>query len=295
MCDVRVDSVDRNSDSDEREGEGSLKSILLPSPNSTAGKAATIIFFIAVFITFAGIHTSRNFDISGDFLGVLALLKNVASYGSFYGSPDLAWPEGIDGSHYPITNISIFAFVYLLGFITQDPFKIFVITGSALCVASLASFIWLGRKLGVNLFYCIVGSISFAFSHYFFWRFTGHFFLTDYYVLAFGLALALHISGWIRLSATPLGVSIVALLSGCGNAYYTFFNLLMISIAIVGLVPTRGPLLSILRGFGVAVLCALPALSVAEITNPVRFRLSKGLYPTNPSTPCVSWMRIFLT
>ena len=225
---------------------------------STIKFTAVGIFTTLFLFWFSGLYHAYETNMTGDLIPVIAILKNIAEYSTFYQNSNLGWPSGINGNHYPLTNYVTFLVAWMWGFFGLGAQSLYLAVAFSLVLLNTAAFVWLAHKLKCNLRIAFIASLPFVFSDFFISRVLGHFFLTDIFVIPLGIALSLYIIDEIKLSKPEL--FFVAIIAGCGNVYYSFFSLFLIGISSLSVIINSPKPAKIRSSLAVMLLVASPVL-----------------------------------
>ena len=201
-----------------------------------AGHALAIaIGFVAFAWLMTGPAEAVDLVLHGDIASILAILRTFLETGTYYGSPELAWPVGMNPHAYPLTNWGSWVILTALRpFFDPADFFPFILTAIRvkMILAMLAAY-WVLRLIGSHRAIAVLAAVSFVSIDFIATRSFQHFFLLDIFVVPLGLALVLAAAGRITMS-TPVCLAL-ALIAGCGNLYWIFATAVLLSVVIVGM------------------------------------------------------------
>lgn len=199
-----------------------------------------VIVFVSIFLP--GNLAPVEVSMQGDVISVNAIFKTIYTDGSVYGTPQLAWPEGIPPYDYPLPNQLTVWLLSMSGgigslFGMDDHFGFVRLFYSVLAFLNLISMYAATRLFGVNRLIAVGAAVAFGTLPYFASRLSGHFFLADLYVVPLALFVA---SRALRQSEESNWVlpSLCALIAGSGSIYYTFFAAFVVSFILMGQLAT---------------------------------------------------------
>lgn len=202
--------------------------------NQTIYELLVVFCFVQLAFILIGQTSSIDIILAGDFASVLAIIRTFLESGTYYETPGLAWPVGIDPTAYPIANWGSWALLAILRifFEPQEYFSFFFwVLRIKLLLAMMTAYFAL-RCFGVEKLIAAIGACSFVSIDFVATRSFGHFFLLDIYVIPLGVLIVSASAGWVRLPGWA--IVFLTLLAGMGNFYWLFGTALMLAFVLIG-------------------------------------------------------------
>lgn len=131
---------------------------------------------------------------SGDAIGAAAMVKTTLETGWYESQPRLGAPFGQHYHDFPFADDLHLVGIKMLGLFTHNwpvVFNLYYILGYPL--AALAA-VWFLRRCGLRPLLAVVLAVLFAVAPYHLLRNEGHYFLSGYYMVPFGLGLVLAVA-----------------------------------------------------------------------------------------------------
>ncbi|MGX1099571.1 hypothetical protein [Amorphus sp. MBR-141] len=187
-------------------------------------------------VGYAYVDFSQPLNLRGDNIQVVTFAKSYIDGEGFRFNHFLGYPGAQDNAYFPTFDFAYKILLWITSFFTSDPFisyhALYLIGTSAIYLCAYIVF----RSIDIRPLLAMIGGVVFVVSPFYASRILGHDFLSLYFSVPLGAALALQI-GTVASDASPWTLfrrpftflAIVAVATG--GLYYAFFTCMFCAVA----------------------------------------------------------------